>query len=397
MLVIFIFGGTVLFNVYVEPGDFEGEGGGGFVPSEPSVQAPQTPTMPVQTTPTVTPSITSPTTSMQTITTMSQQPTNFQLPSIAPTFAPGRNIAAAAPAPAAPSMGTAGMTREIATGIAGFSQGWAKGAGTGSGTGVRSREFEFTAYVAKYSGGNWNSTVRVVNNKIVFGSLPNLLYIMQFWSRDKIKANPNPVPLDLASDQIFAVKPPFIFFTGHRDFKLSDKEVENLRKYIRLGGAIWGDSSVPGQRSRFDIAFRREMKRVVADKDKEFEPLPPNHAIYNERKVYFPEIREVPHGINFYKEPVYALKVYDEIAVLYTANDYGDMWQMGLDKDGKFDTRRNDKGQHVAMNIDIFNRRDTYFRGISEESVVNSYKFGTNIVLHLLTRWEDKLRSVPRL
>ena len=52
---------------------------------------------------------------------------------------------------------------------------------------------------------------------------------------------------------LLAKKPPFVFFTGHRDFKLNDKEIENLQKYLQLGGAVWGDSSLPGSRSRFDL------------------------------------------------------------------------------------------------------------------------------------------------
>ena len=62
---------------------------------------------------------------------------------------------------------------------------------------------------------------------------------------------------------IFNKKPPFIFFTGHRDFHLTDKEVTNLRNYIIVGGCVWGDSSLAGHRSRFDIAFRREMLECV--------------------------------------------------------------------------------------------------------------------------------------
>ena len=80
-------------------------------------------------------------------------------------------------------------------------------------------------------------------------------------SRDKIRAKPQPVPLDLSNwDEIGSKKPPFIFFTGHRDFKLTDQEVKNLGEYLRSGGCIWGDSSLPGQRSRFDIAFRRAIE-----------------------------------------------------------------------------------------------------------------------------------------
>ena len=178
------------------------------------------------------------------------------------------------------------MSTAVAAQIKAFTGGWGKGKGAGSGT--RSREFEFTAYIGQYNGGNWNSTVRMsTGNKIETGSLPNLLYLMSAWSKDKIKTNyKNVQAIKLDSDEIFSVKPPFIFLTGTRDFKLSEKEVENLQKYVRMGGCIWGDSSLPGLRSRFDIAFRREMKRVIPDVDKNFEPLPP--IIRSIRRVTLP-------------------------------------------------------------------------------------------------------------
>ena len=155
-----------------------------------------------------------------------------------------------------------------------------------------------------------------------------------------------------------------------------------------MGGAIWGDSSVPGRNSRFDLAFRREMKRVLPDKDKDWEELPKNHPILDPRQAYFSEIKDVPPGINFYQEPIYALKIYGEIAVIYTANDYGDMWQIGLTDDGEIDMRRNphDPGLFVATNNDLL-------KNLTKESVTTSYKFGTNIVLHLLTRWESKVKN----
>jgi len=171
--------------------------------------------------------------------------------------------------------------------------------------------------------------------------------------------------------------------------------VENLQKYVRMGGCVWGDSSLPGLRSRFDIAFRREMKRVIPDVDKEFEPLPANHPIFTQ--TYFPEIKEVPPGLNYYTEKVEALKIYGEIAILYTANDYGDMWQIGLNQQGQIDLRRNERNQFVAINEVLYSNREVYVRNISPESLANCFKFGTNVVIHLLTRWENKVRTAPTL
>lgn len=293
-----------------------------------------------------------------------------------------------------------GMPLDVARGIKSTSESWQKpGSASGPGTSMRPREFEFTAFLAKYAGGDWDSTVdKDKSGKITGGSLPNLLYVMGKLSKDKIKADPQAIPLDLASDALIAKKPPFVFFTGHRDFKLTDAEVANLRKYIQLGGCVWGDSSLPGKRSRFDLAFRREMKRVVPDVDKDWEPLPPTHDIFsrNPAKVFYTDIAGVPPGLNYYAEPVYCLKIYGEIAILYTANDYGDMWQFALNEKGEFDTRKDEYGRMVAMNQAMYARRDLLFRNINPQSVFATYKFGTNLIVHLLTRWEDKVRNVPK-
>ncbi len=97
--------------------------------------------------------------------------------------------------------------------------------------------------------------------------------------------------------------------------------------------------------------------------------------------------------MNFYRDPVFALKVYGEIAILYTPNDYDDMWLMGLDDQQNIDMRKDERGRFVAINQQMWQRRDIYFRNLTRESLVPAYKFGTNIVVHLLTRWEDKVRT----
>ena len=50
----------------------------------------------------------------------------------------------------------------------------------------------------------------------------------------------------------------------------------------------------------------------------------------------------------------------------------------------------------VAINEQMWHRRDLYFRNIEAKALMDTYKFGTNIIVHLLTRWEEKVRSVPR-
>lgn len=392
VLLVTILGGTVLFQTYVEPPDFTG-GSGSFVESTASVAPPeqqqqQQPTFQVQ------PTATSSAPSLSAITTVGPSQATFSLPSIStPTLSTATSFSPATTnAPSAPTMAD-GMSVEAAKGIAEFTGGYAKGGG-GPGSNVKSREFAFTAYLAKYAGGDWASTVRLSAGKIKYGSLPNLLYTMNAWSKGKIEANPLPEPLELSSDDMFSKKAAFILFTGHKDFVLTPKEVENLQKYIRLGGCVWGDSSLPGRNSRFDIAFRREMRRVIPDKNKDFEALNSDHPVFT--NGYYPEITSPPPGVNYYADKVEVLRIYGEIAVIYTMNDYGDMWQMGITPDGKIDLSKDKNSMFVAVNPTILDLSDTYIRNVGDPKALElAYKFGTNMVIHLITRWEDKLRFVP--
>jgi hypothetical protein len=389
----------VLFQHYNAPPDFTAEPGG-LVSNEQIVQPPpeQPPQLSqpqfTQAAPEVSNVATAPST-LSAITTSNVQVPTFNMSSMATNMPAMRGDKLAAPM-TVKSTTMSGLSKSVAQGIANFTSGWAKGGTAAMSQPLKSREFTFTAYLAKYAGGDWDSTVRLeTDGRIWAGSLPNLLYIVTKLSKKKIHAEPQVEPLDLASDDIFVKKPPFIWFTGHRDFKLTDTEVANLGEYLRRGGCIWGDSSVPGRRSRFDIAFRREMLRLVPDPNQPWQALPENHPIYTH--AWYSEIKGVAPGVNFYDEPVYALMGYGgEIAVLYTANDYGDMWQFGIDEKGEVDLTRDEKKRMVAVNEEMWYRRNLYFRNIEPKALFDTYKFGTNIIIHLLTRWEEKLRTVPR-
>jgi len=399
IVMLILLGGTVLLQSQEEAPDFSAEGGGLVNADENQAATP--PESPQLEQSELTPSTTTSAPSLSSPTTLtaltSTAPSTFAM-NASPTVTPTLKITQdnAKPMSAPPPSTRGSLSKAMAGKIAGFTAGWSRG-GQGMGMPLKSREFFFTAYLAKYQGGDWDSTVWFRDGKpeISGGSLPNMLYLIEKLSKGKIRAEPQPVPLDLSSEEIYEKKPPFIFFTGHRDFKLTDKEVANLAEYLRNGGCIWGDSSVPGQRSRFDIAFRREMLRLVPPGE-QWGSLPPNHPIYAQN--YFPDITKPPPGVNYYDEPVYALIGYGgSIAILYTANDYGDMWQFGLDDEMKFDLTRDEKRRMVATNEEMWHRRGLYFRNIDQKTVLDTYKFGTNIVTHLLTRWEDKVRNAPKI
>lgn len=393
-IIVLLLAGTVLFKVVVEPPDPSSGG--------PIVLTEDLPQKPVDQKPNISDSVdilqkiqpsTAPTTSM-TETIKSITPSNLVVPDASKPIERIR-IEAIFPQKLVETK-VDGIPREARLEIKQTADQWKQPGGGG--------KYNFTAFLAQYTGGDWDSTVRIKDQKVVGGSLPNLLYLMNKWSKDRITTNEDKIKVvRLDNGEILSNPPPFVFMTGTRDFKLTDAEVENLRKYLRMGGCVWGDSSVPGLRSRFDLAFKREMKRVIGNVDAEFEALPANHQLF--QKGYFKQITATPSGLNFYNEPVSVLKIFGEVAVIYTANDYADMWQIGLTEKGEVDLRRNEHNQFVAVNEELWRYRNTYLGNLNPiekgrqpaANLEDTYKFGANVIFHLLTRWDGKLASTSSL
>ena len=87
--------------------------------------------------------------------------------------------------------------------------------------------------------------------------LPNLMkYIAK---KTTLKVQFKREVVELGSSKLF--KYPVLYMTGLRDFKLTDAEVVQLRKYILGGGVLLADSAAG--RKAFDTAFRRELKRAL--------------------------------------------------------------------------------------------------------------------------------------
>jgi hypothetical protein len=81
------------------------------------------------------------------------------------------------------------------------------------------------------------------------------------------------------------------------------------------------------------------------------------------------------------------------------------MWSFGIKQKGprewELNNDRNERGERVALDWDLYLNNGLYIHNVDPrppiQGLLDTYKFGTNMVIHLLTRWEDKLRSAPRL
>ena len=252
----------------------------------------------------------------------------------------------------------------------------------------------FPVYLASYADGDWGCNTYLQDGKIVGGSLCNLVEKINQWSHGNITGTVVPQPLDIGGPDLLAKAPPFIFFTGHKDFHLTDQEVQNLRDYLQVGGAIWGDSALPGFGSRFDVAFHREMKRVVPDLDKNFEPCDLNYDLFT--KSWFP-IQKLPPGMNFYDEPVQHLDIDGKLAILYTPNDYADMMTMRiLPGDTEMDsTDWPLSAPFLHTDGTFYWHSQLFFRNYQLPACLACHQFGMNVIGFLLVRFDKDLLLAP--
>ena len=138
----------------------------------------------------------------------------------------------------------------------------------------------------------------------------------------------NVVKLD--SDEVHDT--PFIFMTGHNDFQFTGGEVKRLREYLKGGGYLWINDSTHEGEERYDIAVRREMKRVFDDIEMTRVPKESNlfKGPYDLTKGY-KGYKYVLPGDKYRQDYLEQLIVDGRPAVIYTRNDYGD----GLEIDPK--------------------------------------------------------------
>ena len=97
-------------------------------------------------------------------------------------------------------------------------------------------------------GGDWDPTPH---------GLPNLMKYVA--AHTTLNVQFKRAEVNLAENKVFDHV--VLYMTGLRDFKLSDAEVGRLRTYLTSGGVLVADAAAG--RKAFDVAFRREIKRVL--------------------------------------------------------------------------------------------------------------------------------------
>jgi hypothetical protein len=122
---------------------------------------------------------------------------------------------------------------------------------------------------------------------------------------------------------------PFLYLTGHEDFRLSAAQAANLRRFLESGGFLLADACCG--RQAFDLAFRREIRKALPDHP--LVPLPPDHPVFTSHLViekvgYTPRLGQERPG--FDRPEMEGVTVGGALRVLYSHYDLGNGWE-GID------------------------------------------------------------------
>ena len=121
---------------------------------------------------------------------------------------------------------------------------------------------------------------------------------------------------------------PFMYLTGHKDFKLSDAEVAILRRYLLNGGFLCADSCCG--RETFDAAVRRELKRALPEYS--LTSLPADHPIYRQpatiSSVQYTPAAHMKTGKSATTPALEGITIDGHLAVVYSPHDLGCGWEL---------------------------------------------------------------------
>ncbi|HLJ12722.1 MAG TPA: DUF4159 domain-containing protein [Planctomycetaceae bacterium] len=117
----------------------------------------------------------------------------------------------------------------------------------------------------------------------------------------------------LSSDELFNF--PLIIMTGEGSFELTDKERENLRKYVERGGFLLASAGCSSH--EWDRSFRREMALVFPQNS--LRPISMDHTLFN--TVF--EIKQL-HAKHGTPRPLDGISMGERLGVVYSQDGLND-------------------------------------------------------------------------
>ena len=200
----------------------------------------------------------------------------------------------------------------------------------------RANEFVFARL--RYDSGDWDYNPKVAAN--VLNSIVEYTNIPVYSEEVVITAD---------SEELGGF--PFLFMTGHRLVRFSERERERLRQYVEHGGLLFSDDCNHDVAGLYATSFEAEMRRIFPNPTT-LDKLPNTHALYRTFFRFAEGPPQTAHELNGWGDDL----VHDylrgverdgRLGVLYSNKDYGCEW----DYDWRNKRFQRDDNTRFAVNI----------------------------------------------
>jgi hypothetical protein len=218
------------------------------------------------------------------------------------------------------------------------SPGRAAGAASARGS-ARGSEFVFARL--RYDSGDWDYNPKVCANM--------LDAVVQYTD---IPVQQNEIVITADSAELLAF--PFLFMTGHKLVRFSEKERQGLVRFVEHGGLLFSDDCNHDVNGLYARSFEGEMRRAFGGEGA-LPKIPNNHSLYRAFFTFPEGPPRTSHelngwGDNIVHEYMRGIERHGRIGVLYSNKDYGCEW----DYDWRNKRFRRSDNTKFAVNLVVY-------------------------------------------
>ena len=205
----------------------------------------------------------------------------------------------------------------------------------------RPRGSEFVFARLRYDSGDWDYNPKVAAN--VLNS------VVEYTS---IRVFPEEVVIPASSDDLLSF--PFLFMTGHKLVRFSNRERDRLRQFVESGGLLFSDDCNHDVNGLYARSFEQEM-RTTFDDGGALPKLGVTHPLYRSFFVFESGPPQTSHELNGWGDDLVhdylrGLERRSRLGVLYSNKDYGCEW----DYDWRNKRFQREDNTRFAVNIVVY-------------------------------------------
>ena len=206
---------------------------------------------------------------------------------------------------------------------------------------TRQRAFEFVFARLRYDSGDWDYNPKVC---------ANVLDAVVQYTEIPVQQQEVVITADSAELPGF----PFLFMTGHKLVRFTERERQGLIRFVEDGGLLFSDDCNHDVNGLYATSFEAEMRRAFGGPDM-LAKIPNSHPLY---RAFFRFADGPPQtsqelngwGDNVVHDYLRGIERRGRLGVLYSSKDYGCEW----DYDWRNKRFRRDDNTKFAVNLVVY-------------------------------------------